>query len=150
MQLIHVNALAGFAVQDFARPLELCALIVVIGAALFILRIVLGVCHFKARLHRMRERMRLLSEEQLAEIMRTPTHPDSQFALAELMRRGVDARPTKDQLFGMLASGNPVLCGHAMANLQIFYPKLVIPDGASNRDSPELWRSRIEAFQRAV
>jgi hypothetical protein len=150
MQLIHANALAAFAIQDFAEPLEICALVVVGGGALFILRIVLGVRRFKVRLNDMRERMRLLSKEQLAEIMRTPTHPDSQFALAELMRRGVDARPTKDQLFGMLTSGNPVLCGHAMANLQIFYPKLVIPNGASNQDSPELWRSRIEEFQREV
>jgi hypothetical protein len=148
MQLIHTSALAGFTVQDFTGPLELCALVVVVGVTLFILRIVLGIRRFKRHLHGVDERLKPLSDEQLFEIMRTPTHRDSQFALAELRRRGVDARPTKEQLFGMLTSGSPILCGHAMANLQIFYPELVIPDGASNRDAPELWQSRIEAFRR--
>jgi hypothetical protein len=43
------------------------------------------------------------------------------------------------RVFGMLTSGDPTLCGHAMANLQVFYPELSLPDGSSNLDPPELW-----------
>jgi hypothetical protein len=137
----------GFALQGWGRifaGVGLCALVVIAFIVLFILRVI---CRTRSRLDRIHARLGPLSDEQLREIMRTPTHTDSQFALAELMRRGVDARPTKDQLFGMLTSGNSVLCGHAMANLQIFYPELVVPDGASNLDPPELWQSRIEVFR---
>jgi hypothetical protein len=142
-----VSVVAGFGIWKwpgiFVWPLALCALVVI----WFILHLVVTIRRARVRLNSIRERIRPLSQEKLFEIMRTPTHPDSQFALAELMRRGVDARPTKEQLFGMLTSGNPVLCGHAMANLQIFYPELIIPDGASNLDPPTLWQSRIEAFR---
>ena len=117
---------------------------VVVSIALFMLRVVRRT---KSRLDSIQERLGPLSDEQLFEIMRTPTHRDSQFALVELRRRGVDARPTKDQLFGMLTSGNPTLCAHAMANLQVFYPELVIPNGASNQDPPEMWKSRVEEFR---
>ncbi|HVM62256.1 MAG TPA: hypothetical protein VMV72_15460 [Verrucomicrobiae bacterium] len=129
--------------------LALCALVVVALIAWFIIHLAITVRRAKVRLNAVRERLRPLPDTQLIEIMRTPTHPDSQFALAELMRRGVDARPTKDQLFDMLTSGNPALCGQAMTNLQVFYPELPIPDGASNLDPPDLWRSRIEAFRQA-
>ena len=102
------------------------------GIALFILRLVVRIRRTRARVRVIQERLRPLSNEQLTEIMRTPKHPDSQFALVELMKRGSAARPTKEQLFSMLASGNPKLCGDAMANLQTFYPEVVIPEGASN------------------
>lgn len=150
--VLAVSAGAGFAVKGwigiFAWPLALCALIAVVGIAWFILHLAFLILRDRVRWRRIRARIRPLSTEQLREIMQTPTHPDSQFALAELMRRGVPARPTKDQLFAMLTSGNPVLCGHAMANLQIFYPELALPKGSSNLDPPELWQSRVETFRR--
>jgi hypothetical protein len=147
MQFRSSSALVGFALQGWGgifAGVGLCALVAIAIIALFILRVIRRT---RLRLDSIQQRLGALSDDQLFEIMRTPTHPDSQFALAELMRRGVDARPTKDQLFGMLTSGNSVLCGHAMANLQVFYPELVIPNGASNLDPPDLWRSRIEVFR---
>jgi hypothetical protein len=150
---LAASAAAGFAVQGwggfFLWPLALGALVVVLGLVWFVLALVVRVRRRRMYMRSLGARLRPLTTEQLTELMRTPTHPDSQFALAELMRRGVAARPTKDQLFGMLTSGNHVLCGHAMANLQIFYPELSLPTGASNLDPPELWKTRIDAFQRA-
>jgi hypothetical protein len=150
---LAASSVGGFVTRGwrgaFAWPAVLCALVLVAGVAAFVLRLVLFTVGARGRIHRMQARVGGFSTEQLREIMQTPTHPDSQFALAELMRRGVDARPSKEQLFGMLTSGNPTLCGHAMANLQVFYPELSLPDGASNLDPPELWRPRVEAFRRA-
>lgn len=124
-------------------------LVVLVGIVCFILGMVARVRRTRGRVRVIQERLHPLSNEQLTEIMRTPKHPDSQFALVELMKRGVDARPTKEQLFGMLTSGNPKLCGDAMANLQMFYPEVVIPEGASNLDTAELWRSRVEVLRQA-
>src|SRR5579871_4264287 len=124
-------------------------LVVLAGIAWIILRVIVRIRRTRGRVRVIEERLRPLSNEQLTEIMRTPKHPDSQFALVELMKRGVDARPTKEQLFGMLTSGDPKLCGDAIANLQIFYPEVVIPEGASNLDAVELWRSRVEALRQA-
>ena len=137
----------GIALQGWSgifAGIGLCAILVVAGIALFIFRVFRRT---KARLDNIQRRLGPLSNDRLFEIMRTPTHPDSQFALVELKRRGVDARPTKDQLFAMLTSGNPSLCAHAMANLQVFYPELVIPNGASNQDPSEMWKSRVEQFR---
>ena len=122
-------------------------LVVLAGIAWIILRVIVRMRRTRGRVRVIEERLRPLSNEQLTEIMRTPKHPDSQFALVELMKRGVDARPTKELLFGMLKSGNPMLCGDAMANLQMFYPEVVIPEGASNLDTAELWRSRVETLR---
>jgi hypothetical protein len=150
---LAVSSVAGFATRGWrgalAWPAMLCALGLVTGIAAFILRLVRFTLGARGRIRRIQARVGALSTEQLREIMQTPTHPDSQFALAELMRRGVDARPSREQLFGMLTSGNPTLCGHAMANLQVFYPELCLPDGVSNLDPPELWQPRVEAFRRA-
>lgn len=147
MQINSAIAFMGFALQGWGGIFALigiCTFVVIAGIALFIFRVYRRT---KSRLDGIQARLGPLSEEQLLEIMRTPTHPDSQFALVELRRRGVDARPTKDQLFGMLTSGNPSLCAHAMANLQVFYPEFVIPNGASNQDPPQMWKARIEAFR---
>ncbi|HLX70454.1 MAG TPA: hypothetical protein VKV04_12575 [Verrucomicrobiae bacterium] len=122
-------------------------LVVLAGIAWFILGVIVRLQRTRGRVRIIQERLRPLSNEQLTEIMRTPKHPDSQFALVELMKRGVDARPTKEQLFGMLTSGNPKLCGDAIANLQIFYPEVVIPEGASNLDTVEVWQSRVEVLR---
>jgi hypothetical protein len=149
---LAASSAAGFATRGwhgaFVWPAILCALGLVAAIAAFLLRLVLFAIGARGRIRRMHERMGALPTEQLRELMQTPTHPDSQFALAELMRRGLDARPSKEQLFGMLTSGNPTLCGHAMANLQVFYPELSLPEGVSNLDSPDMWKLHVEAFRR--
>jgi hypothetical protein len=98
-------------------------------------------------MRRVYARIGALSTDDLQGLMQTPKHPDSQFALAELMRRGVDARPTKEQLFSMLTSGDPWLCMHAMTNLEVFYPELPIPEGATNLDAPDVWQARVELLR---
>jgi hypothetical protein len=133
--------------QILSSPLGICLLVVVVGFTLFLLRMFMFMRRHRAHVRAITDRLRPLSNDQLIEIMRTPTHRDSQFALVELMKRGVDARPTKEQLFGMLTSGNPNLCGTAMTNLGMFYPEFSLPEGSSNLDPPEVWRTRIEAFQ---
>jgi hypothetical protein len=150
---LAASSVAGFAVKGwsglFLWPLALCALVVVLVICASAFGLVVRIRRRRTQMRRVWDRLRPLTTEQLSEIMRTPAHPDSQFAQVELMRRGANARPTKDQLFSMLTSGNSVQCGHAMANLQTFYPELSIPDGASNLDPPEIWQSRIEVFRRA-
>jgi hypothetical protein len=68
------------------------------------------------------------------------------------MRRGLDARPSKEQLISMLTSGNSVICGQAMGYVHMFYPEEVrafMPMGSSNMDPPEVWRARLAAVQNA-
>lgn len=146
-------AVAGYVFQGWGGlllwPLAVCMLLVLFFVVGFVLMLGASIRRRRGYVQRVEARLQPLTTEQLTEIMRNPAHPDSQFALVELMRRGSDARPTQEQLFGMLTSGNSVLCGHAMANLQIFYPELDIPMGASNLDSPAVWQTRIEAFRKA-
>jgi hypothetical protein len=126
----------------------LVLILLLVGVSL--LEFICSILRTQKRIRLIRARVGALSTERLREIMQTPTHPDSQFALAELMWRGVDTRPSQEQLFGMLTSGNPVLCGQAMVNLQVFYPEFSLPEEASNQDSPELWQKRVEAFRRVA
>ncbi len=144
----NTHALMGSIFQGWGgiiAGLALCLLAVIIAFALYIMLVYLRA---KSRINRIYARLQPLSDEQLSEITRNPTHPDSQFALVELMRRGVDVPPPKDQLFDMLTSGDPTVCGNALVNLQMFYPEIVIPNGASNHDTPEMWKSRVEEFRR--
>lgn len=146
-------SVAGYKVQGWLGvlvwPLVFCIIVAAFAITRLIFNVFTGVLRTRARVNEIQTRLRLLSTDQLRELMRTPEHPDSQLALVELMQRGVDVRPTKEQLFGMLTSGNPSLCMDAMTNLSVFYPELPIPDGASNLDPPEIWRSRVQAFQNA-
>jgi hypothetical protein len=146
-------AIVGFIVQGWFGALVWPLAFSVIFAAFSITGLafnaITSVRRGRVRIMGIQARLLPLSTDQLCELMRTPGHPDSQFALIELMQRGIDVRPTKEQLFGLLTSGNPNLCMDAMTNLEIFYPELPIPEGASNLDSPKIWRSRVEAFRNA-
>ncbi len=129
--------------------LAVCALLVLIAIALLMLRVFIQLRRRRSVVGVIRERVKSLTNDQLTELMRTPAHSDSPFALAELMRRGVKTRPSKEQLFGMLTSGNPGQCGHAIVNLQMFYPELRLPKGLSNLDPPDSWRAWIESVRPA-
>jgi hypothetical protein len=153
--LLAAAAAAGFAVQGwlgiFLWPLTLCALALLLEIALAAIDIYLTVNRNLAEVSRIKARVRGLSNEQLRELCESPSHRDSGFARVELMRRGIAARPPKEQLFSMLTSGNSVMCGQAMGYLQMFYPELraLLPKGSSNLDPPEVWRARVAAVQSA-
>lgn len=133
----------------------LVGLLVAVGLLLaielgrFVFGVILGVRRGRARLQVAQERLRTLSEEKLIRLMRTPSDPASQLALAELMSRGVEVRPTREELFAMLVSGDPRICGDAMTNLMLFYPEIRLPQNSSNRDAPDLWQARIESMRRS-
>lgn len=149
---LAASAVTGLVVQGwtgmFLWPLTLLGIFLVLGILGLVLDVVVSVCRVRTRTRRIEARLRLLPDEQLCELMRTPTHPDSQFAMIELMRRGVEARPTKEQVFSMLTSGNSNQCIDAMTILEVFYPELSIPEGASNIDPPEMWQPRVQAMRR--
>jgi hypothetical protein len=147
---------AGFAVQGwtgiFLWPLTLCALILLIGIALFLIDVFVTLIRKFAEASRIKARVRPLSNEQLRELCDSPSHRDSAFAMVELMRRGLDARPPREQLFSMFTSGNSVKCGQAMGYVHMFYPELLralMPMGSSNLDPPEVWRARVAAVRSA-
>jgi hypothetical protein len=145
----------GFAIQGWLGlllwPLGVCVVAVMLGIAWFVIDLVVTYSRHRAHIRTIWARIRPLSTDQLREIVQTPAHRDSRFARVELVRRGINERPQKEQLFTMLTSGNPVMCGQAMTDLHMFYPELHarIPAGSSNQDSPELWRSRIAALEGA-
>jgi hypothetical protein len=146
---------AGFAVQGwpgiFLWPLALCGIAIDVLVVWFVLDLVITCFRYQSRVRSIQARVRPLTADQLSELISAPSHPDSAFARAELMRRGLDARPPKEQLFGMLTSGNSAQCGQAMTYMQIFYPEMCaqIAKGSSNLDSPESWQSRIAALRDA-
>jgi hypothetical protein len=151
--LLAAAAAAGFAVQGwmgtFLWPLTLCALVLLLGIALFMIDVLVTIIRKRAEVRRIGARVRPLSNEQLRDLCESPSHRDSAFARVELMRRGHDARPPREQVFTMLTSGNSVMCGQAMGYLQMFYPELRLPKGSSNVDPPEVWRARVAQFRSA-
>lgn len=146
---------AGFAVHGWAGivlwPLGLCGLVLVLGIALFVINVVVTFVRHNNEMSRMWARICPLPTEQLRDLCANPSHGDSAFARVELMRRGQDARPSKEQLFEMLTSGNTILCGQAMSYASMFYPELrdLVADGSSNQDPPEVWQSRVAAVRSA-
>jgi hypothetical protein len=145
----------GFAFQGWGGalfwPLGLCASVLLLGITWFVIDLAITFSRHRAEVRRIWDRVRPLSTERLRELIGNPSHKDSGFARVELMRRGVDVRPPKEQLFGMLTSGDTAMCGQAMAYLHMFYPEMngLIPTGSSNQDPPELWQSRIAALRSA-
>jgi hypothetical protein len=151
---LAVAAAAGYAVQGslglMLWPLELFGTFLVLAVAWFFVDLVITYARHRARINQIWSRVRPMKSEQLRELIKTPSHPDSGFARVELMKRGLDARPPKEQLFGMLTSGNAALCGQAITYLHIFYPELHAQLlGSSNLDAPELWQTRVAALRGA-
>jgi hypothetical protein len=154
--ILIAAAAAGAAVDGWAGaflwPLALCAVLLLICVSLIGIVAVVSFGRRHSRFHELRRRIGLLSTDQLRDLIANPSNNGSMLARAELMRRGVDARPPKDQLFEMLASGNSTVCAQAIVSMQLFYPKmftLLIPMGASNLDPPETWQARIAALRAA-
>ena len=152
---LAIAAAAGYIVQGsfglLLWPLGFCGSVLLLAAGLFTLDVVITIVRHQARIRRIQARVRSMTSDQLRELLLTPSHQDSAFARIELMRRGVNARPPKEQLFGMLASGNSLLCGQAMTYMHMFYPKTHarIPSGSSNQDSREVWEARIASLRSA-
>jgi hypothetical protein len=122
-----------------------------LGIAWFVIDLIVTYRRFQANVQRLRAEVRPLSNEQLHALALDHSNRASGSARGELMRRGQDARPPKEQLFQMLTSGNPSICGQAMTYVSIFYPEMrdLVPIGSSNHDPPEVWESRVAAVRSA-
>jgi hypothetical protein len=147
------SAVAGVVVQGwpgiFLWPIALCALALFLGIAVSVIDLLVTVIRHQNEVSRIRARVRRLSNDQLRGLCATPSSKESGFARVELMQRGQDARPPKEQLFSMLSSGDSVLCGQAMGFVQMFYPELgaLTPIGSSNMDPREAWQARVAAMR---
>ena len=135
----------------FLWPAALCLVALLLGIVWLVLDLILTYSRHHANVQRIRAEVCPLSNEQLRALTLDHSNHASGFARAELMRRGQDARPPKEQLFQMLTSGNPNACGQAMVYVQVFYPELgeIVSTGSSNQDPPSVWESRIAASRDA-
>ncbi len=104
---------------------------------------------FQRRLQRRRDRVAQLANDLLLEIAANPASPDLGFAIGELARRGVEAVPPLSSLFELLTSADSNRRGLGMSLMMALYPQVwsKVSLGSSNLDAPEVWRSRLEAFQ---
>jgi len=130
-------------------PAVLCSIVLWLGIGLFLIDLVLTIIRHQNEVSRIRARVRRLSNGQLRDLCANPSNRDSGMARVELMRRGEDGRPTKEQIFEMLTSGDAMVCGQAMGYVHMFYPELcdLMPKGSSNRDSAEVWGERVRAVR---
>src|SRR5262249_31324538 len=92
-----------------------------------------------------------LSTEQLCTIAGDPTSPDLGFALIELDRRGVEARPSLESVLALLTSSQSNRRGLGVSLLHALYPSVAakLPRGSSNADGPDVWRGRITGLSGA-
>src|SRR3954469_7359745 len=152
---LAIASAVGCAVQGwpglFLWPVALCVSAMLLAIAWFVIDLFVTYSRHSAEVGRIKARVRRLSTDDLRNLIANPSHKDSGLGRVELMRRGEDARPSKEQLFGMLTSGNSMLCGQAMTYVSIFYPELreLVPMGSSNQDSPEVWQARVAAVRSA-
>jgi hypothetical protein len=105
----------------------------------------------RVSLQRRQRAVSALATEWLREIAADPTSRDLGFAIGELARRGFEAGPSLESLFGLLTSADSNRRGHGMSLLMALYPHVwsKIPLGSSNMDTVEVWRSRIAALEDA-
>lgn len=105
----------------------------------------------RTRLRRRLEKVSKLSTEQLCRIAEEPTSPDLGFALSELDRRGIEARPSLESLLALLASSHSNRRGLGLSLLHSFYPSVAakLPRGSSNMDGPDIWRQRLAGLSDA-
>jgi hypothetical protein len=116
----------------------------------FLLWIVGYYFFFRARLQNQRQKMAVLSTEELKKIAVDPSCRDMAFAIGELERRGVkNIRPSAESLLDLLTSDNPNWRAVGFSNLSIMHPsvfKKIATEGCSSSDAPEVWRERIAAL----
>jgi hypothetical protein len=96
--------------------------------------------------------MRTLSTEQLRDIAADPMSRDLGFAIGELDRRGIEARPSLESLLALLTSPNSNRRGLGLSLLAGCYPSVVeqFGLGCSSADAPEVWQARIAALRDAT
>lgn len=80
-----------------------------------------------------------------------PTSHDLGMAIRELARRGVDARPSADDLLALLTSADHRRYYRGVLLFHAAYPEQGAPppgEGWSNSDPPEAWRARVARIPR--
>jgi hypothetical protein len=117
--------------------------------ALLVLWVVAYGVAFSRYLDRRRECMRRLSNEQLRQIASDPISRDLGFAIGELDRRGIDARPSLESLLALLTSSDSCRRGRGLSLLHGLYPSVLgqFGMGCSSADAPEVWRARVAALR---
>jgi hypothetical protein len=111
-----------------------------------------GFLYYVAVSTRLKRRLRdtaELSTERLLQLAVDPTAPNMAFAMSELKKRGIDARPSLESLCELLISPESNRRGLGMGLLFGMYPDFwaKIATGSSSNDSPEVWRSRLAAVR---
>ncbi len=73
------------------------------------------------------------------------------FAISELDRRGIVALPSLESILDLVQSPDSNQRGRAIGLLGAIYPTIFarLPKGSSNLDTPEVWRDRLRAMNRA-
>jgi hypothetical protein len=103
------------------------------------------------RINRQLEKVAKLPTEQLCRIAEDPTSPDLGFALGELGRRGIEARPSLESLLALLTSVQSSRRGLGLSLLHALYPSVAakLPMGSSNAEGPDVWRQRLAGLREA-
>ena len=93
--------------------------------------------------------VRAMSTARLTEHATDPTSRDMGFAMGELEKRGVEARPSFAAVCEVLTAPDPNLHGHGMSLMFALYPDAFarISKGASSADPPDVWRDRLAALE---
>jgi len=100
---------------------------------------------------KIKDRLSKLSTEQLRQLVAEPTSHDVLDAWLELYRRGIQATFSLESLVPLLTSADSKKCGLGMFLLDAVNPPVDhrLLQGASNMDSPEVWRERLASLQKA-
>jgi hypothetical protein len=101
------------------------------------------------RLKRHLREVEKFSTERLRAIASDPTSCDLGFAIGELNRRGLEARPSLESLRQLLISAESNRRALGMSLLFAMYPSVwsKIAKGSSSADSSEIWRNRFAAIE---
>jgi hypothetical protein len=117
-----------------------------VGSVLWLILWLIGkltVTHM--RTNKARRKLATYSTEQLRKMVAEPASPEVGFAIVELDRRGIEARPSLESLFPLLTSPDVSQRTLGMWLLDFVDPPIDhhLLIGASNSDSPEVWRERL-------
>jgi hypothetical protein len=116
-----------------------------------LVRVTITMLKIKRDINRETSAVFQMNYEQLIEITRDPGSPRLGFAMGELERRGIRAIPSLSSICEMLVSDSAQNRGNAMVLLGTLYPEVwsrAKTEGWSNRDTKEMWQSRVELFFR--
>ncbi|HEY1683601.1 MAG TPA: hypothetical protein VGG19_02465, partial [Tepidisphaeraceae bacterium] len=119
----------------------------------YMLKIAIGVCVFyccRVSQHKQgKQAMALLPDERLIAIANDPLSRDLGWAMGELQKRGIKARPSLDSVCDLLTSPLSNRRAYGLSLLFGLYPEIFakIGKGCSSDDPPEIWRGRLEAIR---